>query len=544
MLTLWAAQRNPVMGDLQGNLSIAREELAHAESVNADLLVLSELFICGYPPEDLLLKDDFTKACMAAVMELAENVRGHTAVLIGTPWLKDGKLYNAAALLKGGQVLDVALKTELPNYGVFDEKRYFQSADDVTVVRLAGVAVGIAICEDLWFPRVSAALRAAGAEVIVSPNASPYITNKARTREDVVRDRVTECGLPILYVNQWGGQDELVFDGRSFAMNPDGDIVHLQSPWADAGFKVVLEKAKKGYAFDKGANQPQPSHWADIYNALVTGTRDYVDKNGFPGVLIGLSGGIDSSIVAAIAVDALGPERVQGILMPSPFSSDHSLSDAHALAKNLGIGTRTIAIAPAMEAYTHMVADDFDLTTSGLTEENIQARIRGMLLMAYSNKYGHMVLTTGNKSEMSVGYATLYGDMNGGYNPIKDIYKTSVFELCKWRNTQGDVIPPNVISKPPSAELRPDQKDEDSLPPYPVLDKALRMLIELRKGRQDIEDAGVAPEVVDRVIRLLRGAEYKRRQAAPGVKVTEVAFGKDFRYPIVNRYRSQPHKGD
>ncbi|MBI1363278.1 MAG: NAD+ synthase [Proteobacteria bacterium] len=540
MLTIWAAQRNPVMGDLQGNLAIAREELARAESQNADLLVLPELFICGYPPEDLLLKADFVDACMAAVHELAASVRGHTAVLIGSPWIKNGKLYNGAALIRSGSITDVALKTELPNYGVFDEKRYFQSANDVTVVPLNGIAVGIAICEDLWFPRVCAALKAAGAEVIVSPNASPYVTNKPRTREDVVRDRVNECGLPILYVNQWGGQDELVFDGRSFAMNPGGNIVHLQKPWTDAAFKAVLTKAAKGYAFDAGINQPQPGHWEDIYLALVTGTRDYVNKNGFPGVLIGLSGGIDSSIVAAIAVDALGADRVEGILMPSPFSSDHSLSDAHKLAEALGIHTRTIAIAPAMEAYTKMVSPDFDLTTSGLTEENIQARIRGMLLMAYSNKYGHMVLTTGNKSEMSVGYATLYGDMNGGYNPIKDIYKTSVYELCKWRNSRSVVIPQNVLDKPPSAELRPGQKDEDSLPPYAVLDKVLRMLIEQRKGRVDIVAAGVDAAVVDRVIRLLRGAEYKRRQSAPGVKVTDVAFGKDFRYPIVNRYRSQP----
>jgi len=540
MLSIYAAQRNPVMGDLQGNLVMAREDLAKAEAENTDLLVLPELFICGYPPEDLLLKDDFIAACMAAVSEFAETVRGHTAVLIGTPWVQDGKLYNAAALIRDGRVEAVALKTELPNYGVFDEKRYFQSAETSTVVALAGVQVGIAICEDLWFPRVCAALKAAGAEVIVSPNASPYVTNKPRTREDVVRDRVAECGLPILYVNLWGGQDEIVFDGRSFAMNPGGKLVHMQKPWEDATFKVALTKSDKGYAFAAGKNAPQPEHWEDIYQALVTGTRDYVNKNGFPGVLIGLSGGIDSSIVAAIAVDALGADRVEGILMPSPFSSDHSLSDAHELANNLGIKTRTIAIAPAMEAYTQMVSGDFDMTTSGLTEENIQARIRGALLMAYSNKYGHMVLTTGNKSEMSVGYATLYGDMNGGYNPIKDVYKTSVFEMCKWRNTVSPAIPENVIAKPPSAELRPDQKDEDSLPPYPVLDKTLRMLIEQRKGRMDIEAAGIDAAVVDRVIRLLRGAEYKRRQAAPGVKVTEVAFGKDFRYPIVNRYRSQP----
>jgi NAD+ synthase len=522
---------------------MARADLAQAESANADLLVLPELFICGYPPEDLLLKADFVEACMAAVHELATSVRGHTAVLVGTPWVSNNKLYNAAALIKSGMVTEVALKTELPNYGVFDEKRYFHSANDVTVVPLGGVAVGIAICEDLWFPRVSAALKAAGAEVIISPNASPYVTNKPRTREDVVRDRVRECGLPVLYVNQWGGQDELVFDGRSFAMNPGGHIVHLQKPWADAAFKVTLSKGKNGYVFDAGTNQPQPGHWEDIYQAVVTGTRDYVVKNGFPGVLIGLSGGVDSSIVAAIAVDALGADKVEGILMPSPFSTGHSLSDAHALAKNLGIKTRTIPIAPAMEAFTAMVAKDFDMTTSGLTEENIQSRIRGVLLMAYSNKYGKMVLTTGNKSEMSVGYATIYGDMNGGYNPIKDIYKTSVYELCAWRNSVSPVIPQHVLDKPPSAELRPDQKDEDSLPPYPVLDTVLRMLIEQRKGRKDIEAAGIDPAVVDRIIRLLRGSEYKRRQAAPGVKVTEVAFGKDFRYPIVNRYRS-PQRAD
>jgi NAD+ synthase len=538
MLSLLMAQLNPTVGALDHNRTLVEQALAEGQRQKVRLVVLPELFLTGYPPEDLVLKPDFVQACRRAVEALAPlTANGSTGLLVGTPWVEGGKLYNAAVWLDGGTVAAVAKKRELPNYGVFDEKRYFTPAADATVLAIDGVKVGVAICEDIWFSTVTADLKRKGAQLIVSPNGSPYEMDKRARRLDVAKARVAETGLPLAYVNQWGGQDELVFDGRSFTLSPGQDPANALAPWADAYQRVDVTVTNGAATLSAGPSAPEPERLADIYAALVCGLRDYVTKNGFKSVLLGLSGGIDSALTAAIAVDALGPKKVMGLLMPSPYSSQHSLDDAHDLARRLGVDTRTIAIQPAMDALAALLASDFANLPPNEAEENIQARLRGVLLMAYSNKFGGMLLTTGNKSEMSVGYATLYGDMNGGYNALKDVYKTTVFELARWRNTQGEVIPPNSIQKPPSAELRPNQTDQDSLPPYDLLDRILKMAIEERKGIDDVVAAGIDPATAKRIFKLLRRAEYKRRQAAPGVKITATSFGRDFRFPITNGYR-------
>lgn len=536
-LHIWCAQLNPTVGDLAGNAELIYTAWAHGKKATADVVLTPELAICAYPPEDLLLCDSFITRCRAAVEALAKRTALGPVLLVGTPWVVDGKLYNAVAILEGGRVVDVACKMELPNYGVFDEKRYFTPAKAAKVVTVAGVKVGIAICEDLWFGRVNKALTAAGAEVILSPNASPYEMNKRELRFATIGERVAECGLPILYVNQWGGQDELLFDGRSFAFNPNDTYpVNLRPSFRDDQWMETLVQTLDGWRFTDRKDSHSIDPVDDLYRGLIVALRDYINKSGFKkGVVIGLSGGIDSALTAVIAVDALGADRVVGVLMPSPYSSDHSVADALALAKNLGIKTHTIAIEPGMRAFDAMLAPLFEGTTPDLTEENLQARLRGMLLMAFSNKFGHMVLTTGNKSEMSVGYATLYGDMCGGYNVLKDVWKTSVFELSHYVNRNGERIPHNTIAKPPSAELRPDQTDQQSLPEYPILDGILKRLVEDYAGVDDVIANGFDPATVKRVNTLLRRSEYKRRQAPPGAKVTRRAFGKDFRFPIVNR---------
>lgn len=538
-LNIWCGQISLKMGDFTKNKKAILDTWQEGKTQNAHLVVTPECAICGYPPEDLLLKKSFIQTCMAEVEALAALTKDGPPLLVGTPWRAEGYLFNAAVLLKGGRVHTVACKRELPNYGVFDEQRYFQKGPNVSTVELAGTTVGIAICEDLWLPTVAKDLKERGAKLIVSINASPYEEVKTKLREETIRHRAVETNLPIVYVNTHGGQDELIFDGHSFLQNPQEHTPIFKAiGFEDAAFMATFEN---GYLRSTAPSTPQMPPFEVLYKALCCGTRDYVHGNGFKKVVIGLSGGVDSALVAKIAVDALGAENVVGLLMPSPYSSGHSVTDAQKLAQNLNIKTHTITIEKGMAAFTKMLTPVFTAenapTEHGITEENIQARLRGMLLMAYSNKFGAMVLTTGNKSEMSVGYATLYGDMNGGFNPIKDLYKTKVFALCKHLNEEQEVIPNHILTKPPSAELSPDQKDSDSLPDYPTLDAILKLAIEEHKNQEEVIKKGFNPATVGKIFRLLRLAEYKRRQACPGVKVGQVAFGRDFRFPITNKAR-------
>ena len=538
-LNIYVAQIRPKMGDIQGNADLILSHWQKGRDQHADLVVVPEFAICGYPPEDLLFKRSFVDACMDAVKNLARKTEAGPPLLVGTPWRAEGFLFNAAVLVKNGQVNTIACKQELPNYGVFDELRYFQAGMGSSVCKIGTATVGLAVCEDLWFPPIAKQLAEKGAEVILSINASPYDMGKLKKRTEIIRHRAEETQLPVLYVNLWGGQDELVFDGHSFGQNPGENTPAFMAPaFAEAGFTAQLQ----GGRLSTSDNLPAPRNdlgddLDTLQAALCCGVRDYVRGSGFSSVVIGLSGGIDSALTAAIAVEALGAENVTGILMPSPYSSDHSLSDATALARNLGITTHTVPIQPGMDAFAQMMKAPFAGTAEDVTEENIQARLRGMVTMAYSNKFGPMVLTTGNKSELSVGYATLYGDMNGGFNPLKDLYKTTVFALCRHINKNKDTIPENIISKPPSAELRPDQLDSDTLPDYDTLDNILKQAIEGHKSVDEITASGLDKPVVEKIMRMLRLAEYKRRQAAPGVKVSHVAFGRDFRFPITNRWR-------
>ncbi|MEL6830108.1 MAG: NAD+ synthase [Pseudomonadota bacterium] len=544
-LSIFAAQLNPIVGDIAGNLE--RAEAAHQQGAaqGADLIVLPELFIIGYPPEDLVLKPSAVRMCMDAVEALAAMTAEGPAVIIGTPWFDDGKLHNSAVLLQQGQVAGRYDKRELPNYGVFDEKRLFVPGGDAfPVFDIGGTRVGIAICEDLWFERVPRALKAAGADVMIAPNASPWrrtIQSERGTAFDTWRD----LDLPYLFVNQVGGQDELVFDGASFATNGRyAERCGLVGSFEEGSALVHFEAGQFVGLGDSCAEDTD--NWDAEYRAAVLGLGDYVNKNRFPGVVLGMSGGIDSALTAAIAVDALGPDRVWCVMMPSRYTSEESLEDARLCAELLGVRYDTISIAPGVSALDDMLEATFAETESDTTEENIQSRLRGLTLMALSNKFGHMVVTTGNKSEMAVGYATLYGDMCGGYNALKDFYKTEVFALADWRNTNhpegvlgptGDVIPSRIITKPPSAELREDQKDEDSLPPYEVLDDILRGLVDWEEDVDEIIARGHDAHTVRRIEHLLYIAEYKRRQAPPGVKVGGKNFGRDRRYPITNRFR-------
>lgn len=535
-LNIYLAQISPKMGDIDGNSEMIFDHWQKGGAENADLVVVSEFAICGYPPEDLLFKRSFVDACMAAVNDLAAKTADGPPLLVGTPWRAEGFLFNAAVLTKNGKVNTIACKQELPNYGVFDELRYFQRGMGSSTCKIGGATVGIAVCEDLWFPPIAKELAEKDAELIVSLNASPFDMHKLKKRTEVIRHRCEETQIPVLYANLWGGQDELVFDGHSFGQNPGEDTPAFMAPgFEEAGFIATF---KNGRLTSK-INSPQsPDGLEAIEKALICGVRDYVRGNGFKSVVIGLSGGVDSALTAAIAVKALGAENVTGLLMPSPYSSDHSINDAAALAQNLGINTHTTPIEPGMLAFKDMLAESFAGTAEDVTEENIQARIRGALLMAYSNKFGPMVLTTGNKSEISVGYATLYGDMNGGFNPLKDLYKTTVFDLCRFINKDKEIIPKNIITKPPSAELRPDQFDADTLPDYDTLDGILKLAIEKHQSVEEITQKGFEKPVVEKIMRMLRLAEYKRRQAAPGVKVSHVAFGRDYRFPITNKWRN------
>jgi NAD+ synthase len=550
--TIALAQLNPAVGDVAGNAAKARAARAQGRAAGADLVVLPELFIAGYPPEDLVLKPAFQAECRAAIEALARDTAdGGPAMLVGSPWVEDGKLYNACALLDGGRVAAIRFKANLPNYGVFDEKRLFARGPAAGPVTVRGIRVGVPICEDIWleeseeYENVVECLAETGAEILIVPNGSPYARDKGDLRLSIAVARVTESGLPLIYLNQVGGQDELVFDGASFALNADLSVAAQLPAFEENITTLRWSKSESGWRCAGPVAAVVDGDKGD-YAACVLGLRDYVVKNGFPGVLLGVSGGIDSALCAAIAVDALGAERVRGVMLPFRFTAQVSLDDAAKLAHALGIRYEVLPIAQAVNGFEAILSDTFKGLPRDITEENLQARARGTLLMAISNKTGAMVVTTGNKSEMSVGYATLYGDMNGGFNPIKDIYKAEVFRLSSLRNSwkpdgalgpAGEVIPVNIITRPPTAELRENQTDQDSLPPYEVLDAILERLVEREEPLASIVAAGFDREVVARIDRLLNIAEYKRRQAAPGVKVTRRNFGRDRRYPITNRFR-------
>ncbi len=546
-LAIAIAQLNSTVGDIAGNAEKVRRARMTAAAQGADLVVFPELFIAGYPPEDLVLKPAFQAACRVAVEALArETASGGPALLVGTPWLDGGKLYNAVALLEGGTITALRFKVDLPNYGVFDEKRVFVPGPMPGPVSFRGVRLGLPICEDIWGEEIVECLAETGAELLVVPNGSPYWRQKGDVRLNIAVARVTEQGLPTVYVNQVGAQDELVFDGVSFGLHADCSLAFQLAAFQETVVTTHWQRRGTTWRCDDGPMVAAVEAERADYAACVLGLRDYVNKNGFPGVVLGLSGGVDSALCAAMAVDALGSERVRCIMMPYKFTAQESLDDAAACAKALGVRYQILPIAPAVEGLEAALAPAFTGLPRDVTEENLQARARGTILMAISNKFNVMVVTTGNKSEMSVGYATLYGDMNGGFNPIKDLYKTEVFRLSRLRNNwkpegamgpDGPVIPENIITRPPTAELRENQKDEDSLPPYAVLDPILERLVEREEPISAIEAAGFDRDTVIRVERMLNVAEYKRRQAAPGVKVTLKNFGRDRRYPITNRFR-------
>ena len=546
-LAIALAQLNPTVGDLEGNKALIMRARAEAAAEGAHLVVCTELVVTGYPPEDLVLKPMFQEQSRKAVEALAaETADGGPALLIGAPWVDAGKLYNAVLLLDGGEIAAQRYKYELPNYGVFDEVRVFARAGLPGPIPFRGVRLGAMICEDMWFPEVAECLAESGAEIMIAINGSPFESDKGDTRLNLAVARIGETELPLIYVNQVGGQDELVFDGASFALNADNGLAAQAPAFEESILLTRWTRQSDGWHCAPAARASLPEGHAATYRAMTLGLRDYVGKNGFPGVLIGLSGGIDSALTAAVAVDALGADRVLCVAMPSRYTAQSSLDDAAECARLLGVRHEEVGIEPAVDALGGMLAPIFAGRAADETEENIQARVRGVILMAISNKLGHMVLTTGNKSEMSVGYATLYGDMCGGYSVLKDVYKTDVFEMARWRNAnwleglegpQGRVIPEAIIDKPPSAELRPDQTDQDSLPPYEVLDDVLRGLVEEERSTEEIVARGHAAETAARIWRMLDIAEYKRRQAPPGIKLTLRSFGKDRRYPITNRYR-------
>ena len=548
-LTIVLSQMTQVVGDLAANAAAMRD--VRARHPDADLILYPELQLIGYPPEDLVLKPALAKRAAKLLAELAaETADGGPAMLVGSVEREGDNLYNIVALLDGGQIVATRRKHELPNYGTFDEKRVFVPGPLPDVVEWRGVKLGLPICEDGWLPKVCQHLVGQGAELLISVNGSPYEIDKDERRlTQVFASRVAETSLPVIFLNRVGGQDEIVFDGCSFVLNDDGTTAHRLTDWEEE--ERITRWTNKGdgrWVCEAGAIAEWEAHPADIYSAMIVALRDYVERNRFPGVVLGLSGGIDSAICAAIAADALGPDRVWCVMMPSRFTSEASLDDAAGCAKMIGCRLDTISIVPAVEAFDAMLSGTFADKDVDITEENVQSRIRGVTLMALSNKFGPMLLTTGNKSEMSVGYATIYGDMAGGYNPLKDAYKMTVFAVAKWRNENvprlsrnpvTPVMPECVITKPPSAELRPDQKDEDSLPPYVDLDRMLHMLVEEEASVDDVvAKYGFDRDAVARIERLLMLAEYKRRQAPPGVKLSTRNFGRDRRYPITHGFRT------
>jgi NAD+ synthase len=531
------AQINPHQGELDRNAATIRAARAEAAAMGADLVVTPEFSIAGYPPEDLVLKPAFVADCAAAIEALAaETADGGPALILGGPWREGRHLFNAAYVLDQGRIQARRAKHELPNYGVFDDKRVFDPGPAPGPVMLRGVRLGLMVCEDWWYPAVTETLVESGAELLVSINGSPFEAEKPGARVALAAHRVVESGLPFAFLNQVCGQDELVFEGASFVLNADRSLA-VQMPLFESAVRLT-EWTRESEAWRCAPQAPPPEmpRLEQIWRAMVLGLADYVNKNRFPGVLLGLSGGIDSALTAACAADALGADRVRAVMLPSPYTSRESLEDAAECARLLGIRYDTVPIAPAMDAFHAMLAPSFANRAPDITEENIQSRIRGVTLMAMSNKFGDMLLTTGNKSEMSTGYATLYGDMCGGYSVLKDVYKTDVFALSRWRNARSPVMPERVITKPPSAELKPDQKDQDTLPDYEVLDDILRGLVEGEQSVDALVARGHERATVLRVWRMLDRAEYKRRQAPPGVKLGTRAFGRDRRYPITNGY--------
>ncbi len=548
-LSITLAQLNQSVGDIAGNAAAMLAARERSRTAGADLIVFPEMQLIGYPPEDLVLKPALIERAAAQLDTLASaTADGGPAMLVGSVFVVDGNLHNGVALLDQGKIAAIRLKHELPNYGTFDEMRLFQPGPLPEPVVFRGVMIGLPICEDIWHPNVCRHLADFGAELLLCVNGSPYEIDKDALRIDgVAKRRAVDTGLPLAYVNRVGGQDELVFDGASFVVNGDGTLAVQMKDWEEQEVTTRWTRTATGWRCNAGEIAPLADHPEDIYCAMVLALRDYVDRNRFPGVVLGLSGGIDSAICAAIAADALGPDRVWCVMLPSRYTSQLSLDLATECAQLIGCRYDTIPIAPAVDSFETMLAPSFAGRTADLTEENIQSRIRGVTLMALSNKYGPMLLTTGNKSEMSVGYATIYGDMAGGYNPLKDAYKMTVFAISEWRNKHkpriglgpdGPVMPEGIITRPPSAELRPDQKDEDSLPPYPVLDGILHGLVEHEKSADQLVSEGFERDTVIRIERLLYLSEYKRRQAPPGVKLGTRNFGRDRRYPITNAFRS------
>ena len=536
-LRIAIAQLNLAVGDLAGNAKRILAAADEAVASGADLLLTPELALCGYPPEDLLLRPDFYRACARELMALTQRLP--LPAIVGHPLAVDGRHYNAASLIDGGKINATCRKTKLPNYQVFDEQRYFDCGAGSTVVDIKGVRVGIAICEDIWHPGVAEAARKAGAELLLSLNASPLHLNKQGMRHEVVRTRSLATGMPIVFANLVGGQDELIFDGASFAFSGEGQLTHQLPAFAET--VAVLEFADGRLI--PGEIAAGLSDEAEVYAALQMGVRDYIGKNGFPGVIIGLSGGMDSALTLAIAVDALGADKVRCVMMPSPYTAQMSLDDSREMVRRLGVQYDEIAIGPLMDLYGVSLAPTLDALGPkpawDTTDENLQARIRGMLLMALSNRTGRIVLTTGNKSEMAVGYATLYGDMAGGFAVIKDVFKTFVYRLAHYRNSVSEVIPHNIISRPPSAELKPGQTDQDSLPTYEVLDAIIEAYMELDESPRQIIARGFSPEEVKKVVGMLKKNEYKRRQSPVGIRVSQRGFGKDWRYPITSGYQDE-----
>lgn len=534
-LTLALAQLNMSVGDIKGNKAKILETAQHMRG-KADLVAFPELCVTGYPPDDLILRPAFILEAMDAVEEIAKAAKDLPALLIGCPWTVEGKLYNAALLLEDGKIYDIALKHDLPNYGVFDEKRHFTPNENPRPIDWHGLKLGVMICEDMWQDRVATSLASQGAKLFITLNASPFVADKQHLRLTTARKIVHKTGLPLAYVNQLCGQDELVFDGGSFVLDGHAEIMCELHDFKEHIETIRFDHHEHHWHCHTGKISKEENKYATIYHALALGIRDYVEKNGFPGVVIGMSGGVDSALSAALAVDAIGAEKVRLVMLPSKFTSRESLDDARKCAELLGVEIENIPIEPMVEAYTKALAPSFKGKKPDLTEENLQSRIRAATLMAISNKFGHMLLTTGNKSEMAVGYATIYGDMCGGFNALKDIYKVEVYELCRWRNEQEIVIPENIITKAPSAELRENQSDQDSLPDYETLDAILKHMIEERLSSEEIIRQGYEREIVKKIARLVKFAEYKRRQAPPGIKITRLAFGRDRRYPITNGF--------
>ena len=550
ILRIAAAQLNPCVGDISGNVDLVRSACSSASDADADLVIFSELFLSGYPPEDLIQKPSFVDCCERAISDLASDTKDGPGILIGVPWRDDSSrdiIYNSVLLLDGGEVVAVRHKVDLPNYGVFDEKRLFVSGEIPGPVNFRGVRLGVPICEDIWGDLgICETLSESGAEILIVLNGSPYHHQKHDIRCQVVLRQIIESGLPVFYLNQTGGQDELVFDGGSFAMNTDKSVAVQLPHFEDSVEVTTWRRGSDGWRCDDGIRSGLVDCLESDWLACVTGLRDYASKNGFADIVLGLSGGIDSAVCAALAVDALGSDSVRCVMMPYTYTSESSLSDAESCANILGVRYDVIPIAPPVDGFGQALGDLFSGLDSDVTEENLQSRVRGTLLMALSNKFGSLLVTTGNKSEMSVGYATLYGDMNGGFNPIKDIYKTEVYSLARWRNEHcpascygpsGVVIPPSIIEKAPSAELREGQLDSDSLPPYEILDKILEGLIEDELSPDEVSRRhNIDSSTVIDIERLLYSSEYKRRQAAPGVKVTRRSFGRERRYPITHRF--------